>query len=309
MKNLILLVLILSPWAVSLGQVSGFEFSPQELKGLQLITSNHTNYSSPSDSTNSRTVYEITPSGKVTRSDTYENGVKVHWEKNRYGKEGRLESTESHGRIYSYDEKVQDHVPALLDDFYHLTTYEYKQDRLYRVRSSNFAWGSGTLDTEKTYEYDKIGRKIKETITYLHVGLEASFARNTATLDSIYYKGAADRIVTKFRHSRDSIIETRFDKEGNVEGYTHSKINSRGQVEEWEMTDKNGSKVMRGVNFYNKAGKIIRSKSTTIDISKSKGDTMAGDEFVYKYNSAGKLTSKTVFSENRRISIETITYK
>lgn len=309
MKNLILLVLILSPWAVSLGQEIGFEFYPQKLKGLKLITADHTNYSSPSDSTNSRTIYKIDPSGKVIRSDSYENGVKVHWQKYKYGKEGRLEATESHGQIYSYDEKAQDHVPALLDDFYHLTTYEYKHGRLYRVIGSNFAWGSGALDTEEIYEYDKIGRKTKETITHLHVGLEASFASNTATLDSIYYKGAANRMVTTYRHSRDSIIETRFDKEGNVEGFTYSKINSGGQVEEWEMTEKNGSRVMRGVNSYDKAGKLIRSKHTVIDISKLKGDTMAGDVFEYKYDSAGRLANKIIFSEYRSISKETITYK
>ncbi|WP_192823507.1 hypothetical protein [Rufibacter sp. LB8] len=308
MKSILAFLLVFCTWVTCYGQTNPLKFSPIKLKGYKTIIETHVKYF-PLDSTITKTVYEINQLGKVTRNDSYKKEVKVSFEKFLYSNSGQLLSKETHNQIYAYDEQAKDHVPSLPDDFYHLTTYEYKAGKLNREKTSYVAWGSASLNGDKRIEYDKNGRVIKEISTNLYTGLVGAFASNSDVLDSIYYKGEADRSIIAYQYGKNLVIENQYDTQGKIAFVTRSKLNIKGQVVAWETTDKDGVKVLQGSKTYDSMDNLVKSQQEIIEKSRLEGDVLAGDRFEYQYNGKGLLSSYRIYQGSRLLSKGNFTYK
>ncbi|MBW7467584.1 hypothetical protein ABID22_001967 [Pontibacter aydingkolensis] len=290
--TLIVLLLILVNFTC-LGQVNGFDYSPNHLKGYKKIVSTSTLRSTPTDSLKLKTVYNIDNSGRITIIESFENGEKVHFGSHTYNSKGQLTAIKNHNQVYSYDEKVKDHVPAVSEDIYFLTLMEYNNNQLSKESEYTYYKGTGSLDAIHQYEYDKQGRKIKETHTDLYEGIAVAFASNSVVIDSIYNKGEAVRTISTYSYSKNLVKSTDIDENGEKSRYSYITLNAKGKPVSIKYTDMDGAEIESIYYEYNSDGYLTRRKRKVVDPSKLKGDILAEDDFRIEYGK-NKLPAKVI---------------
>ncbi|GAB3529882.1 hypothetical protein GCM10027443_09750 [Pontibacter brevis] len=296
MKKITLALLLLTLSKLyCFGQVNGFEYTPNQLKGYKKLVSTSTLQATPSENLQLKTIYYIDNSGRITLIESFENGEKVHVGKHSYDAKGQLRAVENHNQVYSYDEKVKDHVPAVRDDAFFLTSMEYKNNLLLKEYEYTYYKGTGSLNAIHQFEYDKQGRKIKESYTDLYEGIAVAFASNTVVIDSIYHKGEAVKTTTTYSYSKNLVIATDIDEKGEISSYSYLTLNTKGKPVDVKYTDKDGAEIERVYYEYNNDGYLTRRKRTVIDTSKLKGDILAEDDY------------KIVYGKNK-LPAEVITY-
>src|SRR5688500_2795964 len=154
----------------SFGQISGYDFTRENLKGFKRITATRTNYNGR-DSTSYNSIYLIDELGDVVRSEHFDKKELTNWTKYEYYDNGLLKYEESHSPIFRYDEKTKKEVGQIKDDAYNGKIFEYNGSLLTKQIYVTCYDGSKSYNYIILYEYDNSGRLTKEVSIDGNIGL------------------------------------------------------------------------------------------------------------------------------------------
>src|SRR5688500_8902597 len=169
----------------SFGQISGYDFTRQSLKGLKRISSTRTNYNGK-DSTSFNSIYMINELGEIVRSEHYDKEELTNWTIYEYYDNGLLKYEESHSPIFSYDEKNKKEIGQIRDDAYNGRIFEYNGNFLTKQSYIMCYDGSKSYGSVILYEYDNSGRLIKEVSVDGNIGLTGDLKPNSSVVDTMY---------------------------------------------------------------------------------------------------------------------------
>jgi len=292
----------------SFGQINGYEFKRKDLKGFKKVTSTRTNYNGR-DSTSYSSIYFVNDLGDIARSEHYDKKELTNWTLFEYDENGRLKYEESHGQIFSYDDKTKKEIGQIQDNTYHGRIFEYDGDLLTKQIYVACYDGSKSYNYFIFYEYDNSGRLIKEVNIDGDIGLTGDFKPNSSVIDTIYYKDKITKWTTTHLYKADSIISIDYNDNNDIQGYSFTKLDQTRKPINILDTDAKKNEIKSVTRIYDKKGNLTQEITKIIDLDKITYDLVAGDTYQVLYNERslpilgitkenGKLISKEILRYN-----------
>jgi hypothetical protein len=292
----------------SFGQISGYDFTRENLKGFKRITSTRTNYNGR-DSTSYNSIYLINELGDIVRSEHYDKKELTNWTKYEYYDNGLLKYEESHSPIFSYDEKTKKEIGQIKDDAYNGKIFEYNGSLLTKQIYVTCYDGSKSYNYIILYEYDNSGRLIKESNVDGNIGMTGDFKPNSSVIDTMYYKDKVTKWTTTHLYKADSIISTNHDDKNEIQGYSFTKLNLTKKPFRILDTDAQKNEIKSVTRTYDKNGNLTRELIEIIDIDKITYDMAAGDDYQLFYNDKSLPILGLTKEKGKIISKEIVRYK
>ncbi len=292
----------------SFGQISGYDFKREDLKGYKKLTSIRTNYFGR-DSSSYSSIYFINEFGDITKSEHYDKKELTHWTKYEYYDNGVLKYEENHSPIFRYDEKTKKEIGQIKDDTYHGKMFEYNGMLLTKVIYIDCYEGSKSYDFVVLYEYDNSGRPIKEVSVDGNIGLTGKFKPNSSIIDTLYNKDKVTRWTKKYVHRADSIICTDYDDQDEIQGYSFTKLSADKRPIITLDTDPQKKGIKSVTRTYDSKGNLTQEIIEIIDIDKITYDMAAGDDYQLFYNEKSLPVLGLTKEDGKVISKEIVRYK
>lgn len=263
--RLIFTIITVTLLSDSFGQVSGYDFTRENIKGFKRITSTRINYNGR-DSTSYNSNYLINKLGDVVRSEHYDKKELTNWTKFEYYDNGLLKYEESHSLIFSYNEKTKKEIGQIKDDAYNGKIFEYNGSLLTKQIYFTCYEGSKSYNYTILYKYDNSGRIIKEVSVDGNIGLAGDFKPNSSVIDTMYYKDKVTKKTTTHLYKADSIISTNYDDNNEIQGYSFTKLNLTKKPVRILDTDAQKNAIRSVTRTYNKKGNLTQELIEIIDI-------------------------------------------
>lgn len=292
----------------SFGQISGYDFTRENLKGFKRITSTRTNYNGK-DSTSYNSIYVINKLGDIVRSEHYDRKELTNWTIYEYYDNGLLKYEESHSPIFSYDEKTKKEIAQIKDDAYSGKIFEYKANLLTKQIYVICYDGSKSYDYVILYEYDNSGQLTKEVSVDGNIGLTGDFKPNSSVIDTMYYKDKVTKWTTTHQHKGDSIISTNYDDNNQIHGYSFTKLSVTKKPVRILDTDAQKNEIKSITRTYDKKGNLTQESIEIIDIDKITYDMAAGDNYQLFYNDKSLPILGLTREKGKIISKDIVRYK
>jgi hypothetical protein len=290
------------------GQISGYDFRREDLKGYKIVTSTRTNYMGR-DSSSYRSIYFINELGDITKSEHYDKKELTHWTKYEYYDNGLLKYEENHSQIFSYNERTKKEIGQIKDDIYHGKLLEYNGKLLTKVTYVDCYEGSKSYDNAVLYEYDNSGRLVKEVSVNGNIGLTGKFKPNSSLIDTLYDKDKVTRWTKTYMHKADSIIGTEYDDNAEIRGYSFTKLSKAKKPVKILDTDSQKRGIKSVARTYDKKENLTREIFEIIDIDKITYDIAAGDDYQIFYNEKSLPVLGLTKENGKVISKEIVQYK
>lgn len=290
------------------GQISGYDFKREDLKGYKKVTSIRINYNGR-DSSSYSSIYFINEFGDITKSEHYDNKELTRWTKYEYTDNGLLKYEENHSPIFSYDEKTKKEIGQIKDDIYHGKIFEYNGKLLTKVTYVDCYEGSKSYDYVVLYEYDNSERLVKEVSVDGNIGLTGKFKPNSSVIDTLYNKNKVTRWTKNYVHKADSIIGTDYNDNDEIQGYSFTKLNKTKKPIKILDTDSQKRGIKSVTRTYDKKENLTRETIEIIDIDKITYDIAAGDDYQLFYNEKSLPVLGLTKENGKVISKEIVQYK
>jgi len=281
--RLLITITLITLLSNSFGQISGYDFTRNNLKGFKRVTSTRTNYNGR-DCTSYNSIYLINELGDIVRSEHYDKKELTNWTKYEYYDNGLLKYEESHNEIFSYDEKTKKETGQIKDDTYHGKIFEYNGNLLTKQIYVTCYDGSKSYNYVILYEYDNSGRLIKEVNVDGNLGVTGDLKPNSSVIDTMYHKDNVTKWTTTYLYKADSIISTNYDNNNEIQGYSFTKLNLTKKPIGILDTDPKKNKIKSITRTYDKKGNLTQEIVNIIDIDKITYDMVAGDNYQLFYN-------------------------
>lgn len=292
----------------SFGQIGGYDFTRENLKGFKRIISTHTNYNGR-DSTSYNSIYFINELGDVVRSKHYDKNELTNWTEYEYYDNGLLKYEESHSPSFSFDENTKKEIGQIKDDAYNGIIFEYNGSLLTKKIYVTCFGGSKSYKYIILFEYDNFGRLIKEVSVDGNMGLVADFKPNSSVIDTMYNKEKITKWTTTHLHKADSIISTNYDDNNEIQGYSLTKFNLTKKPVRILDTDAQKNEIKSVTRTYDTMGNLTQELIEVIDIDKITYDMAAGDNYQIFYNDKSLPILGLTRENGIIISKEIIRYK
>jgi hypothetical protein len=306
--RLLIIIIVMTFLSDTFGQISGYDFIREDLKGYKKVTSISTNYNGR-DSSSYSSIYFVNEFGDITKSEHYDNKELTQWTKYEYYDNGLLKYEENHSPIFSYDEKTKKEIGQIKDDIYHGKMFEYNGILLTKVTYIDCYEGSKTYDYVILYEYDNSGRLVKEVSIDGNIGLTGEFKPNSNVIETLYNKSKVTRWTKNYVHRSDSIIGTEYDDNNEIQGYSFTKLSKAKKPIKILDTDSQKNGIKSVTRTYDKNENLTREIIEIIDIEKITYDMAAGDDYQLFYDNNSLPILGITREKGKIISKQIVRYK
>jgi hypothetical protein len=279
-------------------------FSRKDLKGFSKIICT---YRDEKKILPYKRIYIVTSNGDVARHEDYEDGILTEWRDYRYTRNGLMKSETRCSRIFYWDEKTERDTFRLDETILYGREFEYKGKQLRKITCFSSHDGSRTNNLTTLIDYDRKGRKIKETSTDYSVGLGIQFKPNSTEIDSSYARDRHTTTWTTYGYHGDKIVSIEHDHDGRIVHSSVEELDKNNRVVLYKEKDHTGTDFRITSYQYDASARLIREKLEFLDPDRIPYDYSIADDEEIKYNrnslpiriitrAKGKVIQETLFT-------------